>query len=467
MAEKLNLIVLVCDSFRQDHFGCYGGSPGLTPHFDALASESVVFDNAYAGSFPTLPCRVELFTGKFVFPYVTWGPFPASQVPFAERFQEFRYHTAIVADNLPVMRPGHGYTRGFDTRIHIRGQWHDPWREKTPAHPGAPWPAPREKLGQPDRVEQYLLNIGDRRREEDYFAPRVMTAAGEWLEKNAKQEPFLLYIDCFDPHEPWDPPAEYVDPAITGEERIIYPHLGWADRYSPAEIASMRELYAGEVRMVDHWAGRFLRKIDELGLRDNTALIFLSDHGIFLGEHNLLGKVSKSRTSFNGWPPLREVGRIPLMMRIPGLAPRRARGFVHPGDVMPTLLELAGMPLPEGVTASSLLPMARGEEEKVRDIAVTSWSFRGWRPYLPSCIRNEEWSLVWWRSGVRPRLHHLPDDPGENLDVFEKNRGAARDLHSRFIRFIEREEITPRNYWPRRFFFTWSPGAPGFATQQT
>lgn len=467
MGDRLNLIVLLCDSFRRDHFGCYGGGRALTPNFDRLAQESVVFDEAYAGSFPTLPCRVELFTGKFVFPSVTWGPFPANQTPIAERFHEHRYHTAIVADNLPMMKPSNGYTRGFDTRLHIRGQWHDPWREENPSHPEPAWPAPKEKLGQPERVRQYLLNVRDRREEPDYFAPQVMNTAVEWLERFHKQGPFYLHIDCFDPHEPWDPPAQYVDPAIVGDERIVYPHLGWADRYQPEELASMRELYAGEVRMVDHWVGRFLEAIDRLGLRDNTALVFLSDHGIFLGEHNLLGKVSKSRTSFNGWPPLNEVSRIPMMLRIPGYTPRRAGGFVHPGDLMPTLMELAGAPVPEDVTAASLLPMARGEQERIRDIAVTSWSFRGWRPYLPSCIRDSEWSMVWWRSGVRPRLHHLPTDPGETIDVFDQHRAVARDLHARYIEFIRREEVTPRNLWPRRFFFTWSPGAPSFATQQT
>lgn len=449
MSDRYNVIVLMCDTFRRDHAGFYGPSPARTPHLDRLAAESVIFEDAYACSFPTLPCRVELFTGKFVFPAVRWGPFPAGETTLAERLRDARLHTALVADNLPVMRPNSGYDRGFETRIHIRGQWYDPWAEE----PAAPLlPAPEELLGEPERVRQYLRNVHDRRGEEDYFAPRVMRSAADWLERFGRRGPFFLYIDCFDPHEPWDPPAEYVDPAVAAGARVIYPHLGRADRYSDAELAAIRELYAGEVRMVDRWIGHLWSAIDALGLRENTALLFLSDHGIFLGEHGMIGKAGKGLKDVDGWPPYHEVGQVPMLLRAPGLAPGRVGGFVHPGDVMPTVMELAGLPVPPGVTAASLLPLARGEVARLREVAVTSWSYRGWRPHHPTCIRNGEWSMIWWRSGIRPRLHHLPTDPEETRDVFAEHRDVARQLHGELIAFLKRQVCPPRNYWPRRVF---------------
>lgn len=137
-SEKPNLIVLVCDTFRRDHVGCYGAAGVATPNIDRFAHESVRFDAAYACSFPTLPCRVELFTGKFVFPSVRWGPFPAHETHLAERLNRAGYHTALIADNLPFTRPGYGYDRGFDTRIHIRGQWYDTW---APVRPDVTLPA--------------------------------------------------------------------------------------------------------------------------------------------------------------------------------------------------------------------------------------------------------------------------------------------------------------------------------------
>src|SRR5437763_7671201 len=145
----LNLIVVLCDTLRRDHLGCYGGAGNRTPNLDRLASESVVFDGAHACSFPTLPCRAELFTGKFVFPFLRWGPFPVGETSVAERLTQARYHTAMIVDNLPVSQPHYGYDRGFQTRIRIRGQWYDPW---APPGPEAPLPAPAWKLGQIDRV---------------------------------------------------------------------------------------------------------------------------------------------------------------------------------------------------------------------------------------------------------------------------------------------------------------------------
>ena len=185
-------------------------------------------------------------------------------------------------------------------------------------------PAREEKLGQPDRVRQYLRNVHGREREEDYFAPTVMRSAVDWLERFGRRGPFFLHVDCFDPHEPWDPPSE--GPSIRrsrGGERIIYPRMGRASRYSPEEVAGIRALYAGEVRMVDRWLGELLDAVDTLGLRESTALVFLSDHGVFLGEHDLIGKAGKGHQDVDGWPPYREVAQIPMMLRVPGVAPRR------------------------------------------------------------------------------------------------------------------------------------------------
>src|SRR4051794_19520514 len=109
MGERPNLIILVSDTFRRDHLGCYGAAAPRTPHLDRLAEESVVFDDAYACSFPPLPCRAELFTGKFVFPWLRWGPFPQQETHLAERLRDAGYTTAFVADNLPMTQPGYGY----------------------------------------------------------------------------------------------------------------------------------------------------------------------------------------------------------------------------------------------------------------------------------------------------------------------------------------------------------------------
>jgi arylsulfatase A-like enzyme len=217
--------------------------------------------------------------------------------------------------------------------------------------------------------------------------------------------------------------------------------------------------------MVDRWVGRLMESVDRLDLRESTAIAFLSDHGIFLGEHNLLGKAGKREEDIDGWPPYREASAIPLMLRLPGVAPRRVGGFVSPGDLMPTLLGLAGVAVPQGVTASSLLPMAAGEPGG-RGIAVTAWSYRGARAHHPTCIRTTEWSMVWWRSGIPPRLHHLASDPEEACDVYPQNRGIARMLHAEYVEFLKKQPVRIRNYWPRRFFFTWKAAPPAAVEQR-
>jgi arylsulfatase A-like enzyme len=424
----LNFLVIVCDTLRRDHLGCYGGRVG-TPHMDALAAESVVFDEAYSGSFPTLPCRAEMFTGRIIFPYLDWGPLPKEEVLLSEVMGRAGYRSALVTDNLPLCRDGYGYERGFDERVRVRGQWYDRHR---PVEGDRPWPAPAEKIGEHGRVQQYLHNVAERRAEEDYFAPQTVEAACRWLEEHGRKGPFLLWADIFDPHEPWDPPAKYLDQDAESLSWIVYPRFGEADRYTPQELESIRALYRGEVRMVDVWVGRLLARLDELGLRDDTCVILLSDHGMFFGEHNLLGKASKLGTDLRGWPPYVEVSRIPMMLRVPGQAPRRTNALVHPGDLTTTILELAGIERPDTMRTRSLAPVLRGDEPGSRRVAVSSWSMRGWRTTRPSVVRDHEWSLVFWRTGVPPELYHRTTDPGETRNV-----------------------IGERNYWPRRWFVSW------------
>jgi len=449
----VNLVLIVSDTLRRDYLGAYGARGMHTPALDRLASESVVFDRAYCASFPTLPARAELFTGKFVFTYLSWGPLPASEVVIAEVLAEAGYTTAMVTDNLALCRPRYQYERGFHSRIRIRGQWYDNFQ---PPEQPFRWPCSPEKLsadGNRERVCQYLRNVSIRRSEEDWFAPQVIREAIHWLEQNHWRSRFFLYVDLFDPHEPWDPPEPYVrryDPEPSAEA-IIYPAARDAAAYTEAELQRMRALYAAEITLVDTWIGKLLAAIDALGRRDDTVVAFLSDHGIFLGERGLVGKMGGKQRSLRGWPPYWEVARIPLMIRVPGIAPGRRNAFVHPGDLAPTLLELAGVPIPPTMKAASLVPVLRGERDSVRPLAVSSWSPRGASVYRPSVIRTEEWSLVFWRSGVEPELYHLPTDPREEGNVYRQHRGAAREVHRQYVGFLREHGAPWGNWWPRRW----------------
>lgn len=456
----MNVVLIVSDTFRRDHVGAYGGEclgrPIQTPTLDALAAESVVFDRAYSGSFPTLPCRAELFTGKFIFPYLNWGPLPQNEVLLSETFAAAGYTCAMVTDNLPLCRPKYGYDRGFHARHRIRGQWYDNFQ---PPEREFEWPCTPEKLrdSKDGRIKQYLRNTSVRTSEESYFAPQVVNESIRWLEKNHSQGPFFLYMDMFDPHEPWDPPKEYTelyDPGGTGEN-VIYPNYAKADTYPENDLRRIRALYGGEVTLVDKWLGKFMEALDAVGRREDTVVAFMSDHGIYLGEHGLIGKMGGKADNLKGWPTYSEVARVPFMVRGLGLEPRRTEAFAHPGDLSPTLLELAGVKVPDTMKTRSLVPVLYGKTDKTRDVAVSSWSLRGWSAFRPSVIRNDEWALVFWRSGIEPELYHLPSDPTERQNVYAGNEVEAREMHRRYVEFLRETETPLKHLVPRMWLMRW------------
>jgi len=339
----MNIILIVSDTFRRDHLGCYGNRWISTPNLDKFAKESIIFDQAYAASFPTVPNRMDIMTGRFSFVQYEWQPLPRDEVVLSEILGEAGYVTTLIADTPHILEDGYNFDRGFAGWKWIRGQeaeryMTDPIEVKLPCAPN--------KLRNPEGVKKYLRNVSLRQSEADYFVARTMIEAAKWLERNYKQERFFLYVDTFDPHEPWDPPRWYVDrydPNYEGEE-VIYPVYGPADYLTREELRHMRALYAGEVTMVDRWIGMLLRKIEDLGLFDNTAVVFTTDHGFYLGEHNLTGK-SIITSEFHANAPLyEEVAHIPLLIRLPGQSKRgvHCSALVQPPDLTATIIELAG-----------------------------------------------------------------------------------------------------------------------------
>jgi arylsulfatase A-like enzyme len=142
------------------------------------------------------------------------------------------------------------------------------------------------------------------------------------------------------------------------------------------------------------------------------------------------------------------------MIRVPGIEPRRVDAYAHPGDLAPTLLELAGVQVPESMTSASLVPILKGQREKNRDVAVSSWSLRDWSVHRPSIIRTDEWSMVFWRTGLAPLLYHVPSDPGEEKDVYGLYPKVAKELHRRYLEFLRANEAPLGNLLPRYFLFS-------------
>lgn len=461
----MNVIMIVSDTYRRDHLGVYGNPWIRTPNLDRLAATSYVFDNAWTGNFPTLPNRYDVMTGRFGCIEYDWSPLPRTVPVLAQVLSAAGYVTMMVNDTPHILQNGSFFDRGFSGFDWVRGQENDrymtqPREVKFPCDP--------KKMRDPDPlVVQYLRNVSRREKEEDYFPAQTMLRAARWLEEN-RNERFFLYVDTFDPHEPWDPPRWYVDlydPGYKGEE-VIYPRYGPADYLTKAELRHARALYAGECTLVDTWVGYLLRRAEELGLLDNTAIIFTTDHGYYIGEHNLTGKSLIWPGGHAFCPLYTEVARIPLMIRLPGQTKqRRVRQAVQPCDIAPTIYELLGVTPPDTVQGQSLVPLMEGKAFRPRPVTITTPSLaHDPNGGIPTTIAAGDWALVYYgspdaplarhltaavdhverpaivptESVPPPELYNLRDDPGMTRNVFRSNRQVAEKLHRAHVKLLER-----------------------------
>lgn len=464
----MNVIVIITDSLRADHVSCYpmcvsyNGRKVQTPNFDKLASEGTLFLHAYSESLPTIPTRTSWWTGRVNFPFRPWQPFESSDYLLAEVLWDKGYTSALITDTYHMHKPVYNCGRGFDTVIWVRGQEYDPWITDTDIKVDTTkWHRLRgddsDKLWQP-RFEQYMRNRSTFHSEEDWFAPRVTKEAIRWLEYTVKQkglkDKLFLWVDYFDPHEPWDPPepywSMYREPDYSGPD-LIDPVPGHVEGYlSLEELNRIKSLYAGEVTFVDKWVGILLDFIRELGIYDNSLIMWTTDHGEPFGEH---GIVRKARP----WN-YEELVRIPWVIRHPeGIgAGKLINALVQPTDMMPTILDCLGItePLelpflaprrtqelfPQDMIVDtrkvmmhgySLLPLMRGDVEKVREYAYTGHYRQQWS------IQNHEWRYILPLDGSKsPELYHRPGDPYDQRNVIEEHRDIGEHLELELRRWV-------------------------------
>jgi len=381
----MNYIMICLDSLRQDHIGAYGATDCRTPNLDRFAAQSAVFTRARSESLPTVPVRRALQTGVRTFPWEDiptpkgiynrhdgWRPIPQRQTTLAEHLVERGYTTGMVIDVYHLFKPSMNFHRGMQSFEFIRGQEFDQWKS-APLPPGAldryvPEDCDNRRL----RVfTQYMQNQQGRAPgEEGHQVARVMAAAMEWLQGNAGHGDFYLWVDSFDPHEPWDVPREYIDaydPGYEGKE-WIYPNVVRYENMTEPEIRHAQACYRAHVTFVDRWVGRLLDRIEELGLFEDSLVVLLSDHGKTVGDRNNFGMSNKDTSRF--------LYDIPLMVRHPdGIgAGRRFDQWVYNIDLTATALDVLGEPPLPGIDGRSFLPIMAGEADHLHDFAVCGYS---------------------------------------------------------------------------------------------
>ena len=449
-----NVLVIVSDTFRRDNLSDFGGDPAIAPHLNRLASESTVFERFYSCSFPTVPARADLLTGRIAFTRQGWGPLESSWGTIAEMASAAGYKTMCVTDVPFLMRSGFGYDRGFSDYIWVRGQ--------------------PDRL-HPDSSEDVVRL---RRVEGDHCAPSTMRLAAEWLERQASIEaggPFFLVADTWDPHEPWDAPEYYARrfmPEFGGGTVPYPPYERVSGGSKGSEVQIGRAAYLGKTRMTDYWIGFLLSRLEETGLAASTVVFFLTDHGFYFGEHGFFGKsigwrigpVSEHRSAVGemGRSPLyEEVCHIPLLVRVPGAESRREAGLACMPDVAASICDLMGQPA--GTEGRSLVSPDSRILRGARDFVVTSWPMhlpgehtrsvdsadRTFSGFMPMTLTTQKWSMLYASSTDSVELYDLEEDPQQTDNVATAKWDVVRDLHSSLLSFLREAHCPDRYLSPR------------------
>jgi arylsulfatase A-like enzyme len=419
-----NLLVVMIDSLRADHVGAYGLRPVHTPNLDALARESLRFTRGFPEAMPTVPARRSLLLGRRVYPWRGWRPvrdLPATpgwagvgahDTTWLSTLRAHGWWTGYVTDNpwVGFTGPFDGVRRSVDRFVPIPG--------RIGARKPASSVSERDVLHWlPERMRtrryltglrQYLANTGAGRDERQSGAARVFTHAADVLREAGGKRPFALVVDCFDPHEPWDPPRKYLDlygdPRYRGVEPgdVLYTHSSYL---TAAERKRLPAVYAATVTMTDVWLGHFLDAFHASGRAQDTVLVLLSDHGILLGERGWTGKPALELHP--------ELIQVPFLLRDPhgASAGGATPYFASPHDVGPTLLAMAGVPAPRAMNGSDLSPLLRGAQPRR---ARPFW-YGGYANHF--YVRTDDWAMIAGGNDRGRMLFDLHADPGERRDV--------------------------------------------------
>ena len=438
-----NVLLICVDQWRGDALGCEGHPVVMTPHLDQLAGEGVRFTHAYSATPTCIPARAALYTGL-------------SQTST----QRVGYQDGVPWD-YPVTLGSeftrHGYQTQAIGKLHVYPERSQIGFQNVILHDGYLHFA-RKKPRDIGLVDDYILwlreKTGDPRA--DYFdngvncnsqvarpwdkaealhpSTWIVSEAQDFLRRRDTRKPFFLYLGFHRPHPPYDPPqwafdqyrdAPMPDPPVGDWVADVLDPLddSWrADpnvaRLSGRALQRARAGYYGHISHIDLLLNRFLETLGEYGLRQNTVVCFVSDHGEMLGDHH----------AFRKSLPYEGSARVPLLLSGPGIPRRKVvlEGVVELRDILPTLLDAAGLPAPEGIDGRSALPLARGE--------ITDW-----RPFLhgehTSFGQSIHWltdgrrKYVWWSGTGHEQLFDLTTDPQERRDIHASTVTARWRAH--------------------------------------
>jgi arylsulfatase len=460
--QRPNILLIETDQQTAETLSLYGNKVLKTPALERLAGQGVVFEQAFCNYPACSPSRSSMFTGRYastIGVHANHMLINPNEITLPQVLKEHGYQTALIGKNHAFMDDaGKSYYPGavtdkpsllhtvFDyVRLAEHGHLVDGYRddpESAAAHEWAKqncWSSPLGHGTNPARPEKcgtYLLG-------------ELMTDYLAEIRKDG--QPFFTWLSFPDPHTPYQVPEPYasmIDPAdvplppkddLSGKpERQRVMHVMDAmDCADDDLIRKVRAIHYGMIRFIDDTLERIFNKLDALGLADNTVVIFTSDHGDSMGAHGLIQKHNAFYDSFT---------HVPFIVHVPGYqGPKRTSNLVELIDIMPTVLELAGVPVPYGCQGRSLAPFLRGEDYTPREYVVmesgeegepvklSDLSFRPEHPfderYFVWCayrdawmgkgksLRTHDWKLNLYANG-EGELYDLQNDPHELDNLF-------------------------------------------------
>ena len=432
MADQPNVILIMVDQWRGDCLSIDNHPVVHTPFLDGLALTGARFRRAYVATPTCIPARAALFTGQ--------SPATNGRVGYQDG----------VPWNYPVTMAGeftrHGYQTQAIGKMHVYPERSQMGFQNVILHDGFLHYA-RRNYPNHDRIDDYLpwlrAQLG---RDADYFdhgvncnsviarpwdKPEhthptnfVFTQAIDFLRRRDPRKPFFLYLSLHRPHPPYDPPAwafeQYLnapmpDPPVGDWADMLAPYATphkpdpFVGAVDPNVLRRAKAGYYGHMTHIDHQINRFMEVLVDYNVygaaaENDTYLCFVSDHGEMMGDHQLFRK---------GFP-YEGSARVPMVLTGPPVSGIQANS-AHDGvaalrDVMPTLLDCAGLPIPESVEGKSLLPVARGEAATVREYLHGEHTLLG---QSIQWLTDGHEKYVWFSSDDHEQLFNLDDDPAE------------------------------------------------------
>ena len=446
LQTPLNAIVVLLDSLNRHLLGAYGGSEFATPNLDRFAQRALRFERHYAGSLPCMPARHDILCGALDFLWKPWGSIELWEEPITVPLRRAGVTTKLITDHPHLFEVGgENYHCDFSAWDYQRGHESDLWKTR----PDASW------LGAPSFQRgwtPYDNSRGYFRDEADFPGPRTMAAAVRWIEADARfHDRFLLFVDEFDPHEPFDTPEPYAslyDPAWEGPHLIWPPYVRGALVHgvlTPRQAQQVRACYGAKLTMIDAWFGRVVEAIDRQQLWDTTAVIVCTDHGHYLGEKDIWGKP--------GVPVYEPLGHIPLLIAWPGATPRSVGALTTSADIHATLMDMFAVEAAHRTHGCSLLPLISGSAASIRDYVLSGvWGrevhlIDGTSKYArapaganaPLSMWSNRWSTMPVHSmpgaaaaatgrSCLPRPHARLDGPGDSSAICRRRRPPVLGL---------------------------------------